>query len=421
MPEEPSLILLAISLIFLLILSAFFSGSETGMMASNKIKLRNKVKKGSNSSKRALELLSRPDNLLSVILVGNNFANILASAIVTIIMINFFEGRVLLGSVLLTIIILIFSEITPKTTASAYPEEFASKSSWLLDKFSRILNPFIYIINQFSSRILNLLKVDIKKSKESDNLNVDELKTLLEDKNTQISSDFKSMLSSILDMDQLTVEDMMVPLSEIVGINTKDSIDEIKQIIEKSSYSMLPVYEDNLENCFGMLDIKNAHNFIDILEEDFSSSPDFEKCLQEVYFAAVTTSLTQQLREFQNDDENLALVVDEYGEIEGLISVEDIFLEIAGKFSHDIDELNKEFEIQNDGSVISDGNSKIRDLNNFMSWNLPEEDSKTLNGLISSEIDDIPSSKLCIEISNYQFEIMQIDNNSISKLKIKKV
>ena len=143
MPEEPSLILLAISLIFLLILSAFFSGSETGMMASNKIKLRNKVKKGSNSSKRALELLSRPDNLLSVILVGNNFANILASAIVTIIMINFFEGRVLLGSVLLTIIILIFSEITPKTTASAYPEEFASKSSWLLDKFSRILNPFI--------------------------------------------------------------------------------------------------------------------------------------------------------------------------------------------------------------------------------------------------------------------------------------
>ena len=270
MPEEPSLILLAISLIFLLILSAFFSGSETGMMASNKIKLRNKVKKGSNSSKRALELLSRPDNLLSVILVGNNFANILASAIVTIIMINFFEGRVLLGSVLLTIIILIFSEITPKTTASAYPEEFASKSSWLLDKFSRILNPFIYIINQFSSRILNLLKVDIKKSKESDNLNVDELKTLLEDKNTQISSDFKSMLSSILDMDQLTVEDMMVPLSDIVGINTKDSIDEIKQIIEKSSYSMLPVYEDNLENCFGMLDIKNAHNFIDILEEDLS-------------------------------------------------------------------------------------------------------------------------------------------------------
>ena len=197
-----------------------------------------------------------PDNLLSVILVGNNFANILASAIVTIIMINFFEGRVLLGSVLLTIIILIFSEITPKTTASAYPEEFASKSSWLLDKFSRILNPFIYIINQFSSRILNLLKVDIKKSKESDNLNVDELKTLLEDKNTQISSDFKSMLSSILDMDQLTVEDMMVPLSDIEGINTKDSIDEIKQIIEKSSYSMLPVYEDNLENCFGMLDIK---------------------------------------------------------------------------------------------------------------------------------------------------------------------
>ena len=417
MSEEPSLLILITSIIFLLLLSAFFSGSETGMMASNKIKLRNKAKSGEKNSARALKLLSKPDNLLSVILVGNNFANILASALVTILMINFFDGRVLLGSIILTIIILIFSEITPKTTASAYPENFASKSSWVLSRLSFLFKPIVLMTNQVSSRLLNLLNVDIKKSNDSDNLNTDELKTLLDDSNSLIPGDYRKMLSAVLGMDKLIVEDIMVPLSEIEGININDELVNIKKRIKDSHYTTLPVYDQSISNCIGLLHLKDSSDFIDAFEKQKSVS----SFLSEPYFASLTTNLTKQLKEFQINNENIAFVVDEYGEIEGLISVEDIFIEIVGKFGSDILEQEKEFILQSDGSVITDGNSKIRDLNRFMSWNIPDDESKTINGLILKIIDEIPVANLCIELNDYRFEIIKIKNNSISSIKIKSV
>ena len=417
MSEEPSLLILITSIIFLLLLSAFFSGSETGMMASNKIKLRNKAKSGEKNSARALKLLSKPDNLLSVILVGNNFANILASALVTILMINFFDGRVLLGSIILTIIILIFSEITPKTTASAYPENFASKSSWVLSRLSFLFKPIVLMTNQVSSRLLNLLNVDIKKSNDSDNLNTDELKTLLDDSNSLIPGDYRKMLSAVLGMDKLIVEDIMVPLSEIEGININDELVNIKKRIKDSHYTTLPVYDQNISNCIGLLHLKDSSDFIDAFERQKPVS----SFLSEPYFASLTTNLTKQLKEFQINNENIAFVVDEYGEIEGLISVEDIFIEIVGKFGSDILEQEKEFILQSDGSVITDGNSKIRDLNRFMSWNIPDDESKTINGLILKIIDEIPVANLCIELNDYRFEIIKIKNNSISSIKIKSV
>ena len=415
MSEEPSLLILITSIIFLLLLSAFFSGSETGMMASNKIKLRNKAKSGEKNSARALKLLSKPDNLLSVILVGNNFANILASALVTILMINFFDGRVLLGSIILTIIILIFSEITPKTTASAYPENFASRSSWVLSKLSFIFRPIVLMTNQVSSRLLNLLKVDIKKSNDSDNLNTDELKTLLDDSNSLIPGDYRKMLSAVLGMDKLIVEDIMVPLSEIEGININDDLESIKKRIKDSPYTSLPVYDQNITNCIGLLHIKDSSDFLDAFED----AKEVNSFLSDPYFASLTTNLTKQLHEFQNNNESIAFVVDEYGEIEGLISVEDIFIEIVGKFGSDILEQEKEFSLQSDGSVITDGNSKIRDLNKFMSWSIPDEESKTINGLVLKIIDEIPVANLCVELDDYRFEIIKIRNNSISSVKIK--
>ena len=417
MSEEPSLLILIISIVFLLVLSAFFSGSETGMMASNKIKLRNKAKSGEKNSARALKLLSRPDNLLSVILVGNNFANILASALVTILMINFFDGRVLLGSILLTIIILIFSEITPKTTASAYPENFASRSSWVLSKLSFLFKPIVLITNQVSSRLLNVLNVDIKKSNDSDNLNTDELKILLDDSNSLIPRDYRNMLSAVLGMDKLIVEDIMIPLSEIEGININDSLVNIKKRIKDSPYTSLPIYDQNISNCIGLLHLKDSSDFLDAFKKEKS----INSFLSEPYFASLTSNITKQLHEFQNNNESIALVVDEYGEIEGLISVEDIFIEIVGKFGSDILEQEKEFSLQSDGSVITDGNSKIRDLNKFMSWNIPDDESKTINGLALKIIDEIPVANLCIELDGYRFEIIKIKNNSISSIKIKNV
>ena len=417
MSEEPSLLVLILSIVFLLLLSAFFSGSETGMMASNKIKLRNKAKSGQKNSKRALELLAKPDNLLSVILVGNNFANILASALVTILMINFFESRVLLGSIVLTIIILIFSEITPKTTASAYPENFASKSSWVLSRLSVVFRPIVFFTNQVSSRLLKLLNVDIKKSTESDNLNTDELKTLLDDSNSLIPNDYRKMLSAVLGMDNLIVEDIMIPLAEIEGINIKDDLQKIKSSIKNSPYSTLPVYDQNISDCIGMLHLKDSSDFL----AAFESNKSLDSSLSEPYFASLTTNLTKQLHAFQDTDNNIALVVDEYGEIEGLISVEDIFIEIVGKFGSDIIEQEKEFSLQPDGSVVTDGNSKIRDLNGFMNWSINDENAKTINGLILKTIDEIPIANLCFTNESYRFEILKIKNNSITSVKIQKI
>jgi len=416
MQEDPSLYLLFGTLITLLVLSAFFSGSETGMMAANKIKLRNLSKKPHRGAKRALNLLKKPDLLLSTILVGNNFANILASAIVTIIMINYFEGNVLLGSIALTLVILIFSEITPKTMAAIKPESFAIKSSLLLKILLYIFKPLIAVTNAISSRVLGIFKLNAKDANDNENLNTQELKTLLDESGDLIPKQYRGMLSSILGMEELVVEDIMTPTSEIIGIDLNKSYKKTKEIIESTDYSRLPVFKESIDKELGTLHLKDSHAFLDKIEGDES----IEKILKSTYFVSQSTALMKQLREFQLNNRHMALVVDEYGEIQGLITIEDIFKEIAGKFGSDRVELEKEFIKLKDGSVVTDGNSRIRDLNKFLDWSIPEENSKTINGLITEYLDQIPQANLCVEISNYKFEVLEIDDNSIVRIKIRK-
>jgi Mg2+/Co2+ transporter CorB len=404
------------SLLSLLILSAFFSGSETGMMAANKIKLKNLSKKRDRGAKRALKLLKKPDLLLATILVGNNFANILASSIVTIIMLNYFGGNVLLGAVLLTTFILIFSEITPKTMAAVKPESFAKRSSLLLKTLLYILRPLIAITNYISSIVLGIFNINVKDAKDNDNLNTQELKTLLDESGDLIPKQYRGMLSSILGMEELVVEDIMTPASEVIGIDIDLDYETNKKIIESSEYTRLPVYKNSIDNELGTLHLKNSHSFLDRLEVKES----VQNILTKTYFVSQSTALMKQLKEFQDNDKNMALVVDEYGEIEGLITIEDIFKEIAGKFGSDKVELEKEFTKLKDGSIITDGNSRIRDLNNFVNWSIPEDTSKTINGLITEHLDQIPNANLCVEINKYRFEILKIEDNSISKIKIKK-
>ncbi|MDB9973375.1 CNNM domain-containing protein [Gammaproteobacteria bacterium] len=414
MQEEYSIYFLFGVLFGLLILSGFFSGSETGMMAANKIKLKNLSKKPHRGAKRALKLLHKPDLLLSTILIGNNFANILASAIVTIIMINYFGGNVLLGSVLLTLVILIFSEITPKTMAAIKPESFAIKSSLLLKVLLFVFKPLIYITNLLSSGVLKLFKLNAKDANDNDNLNTQELKTLLDESGDLIPKQYRGMLSSILGMEELVVEDIMTPTSEIIGLDLNDSYESNKKIIESTEYTRLPVFKDEIDNEIGTLHLKDSHAFLDELE----INNNVDNILRTTYFVSQSTALMKQLREFQLNGKSMALVVDEYGEIQGLITIEDIFKEIAGKFGSDRVELEKEFTILKDGSVITDGNSKIRDLNNFLDWSIPEENSKTINGLITEYLDLIPQSNLCVQIDNYKFEVIRIDDNSIDRIKI---
>jgi len=417
MQEDPSLILLFSILIFLLILSGFFSGSETGMMAANKIKLRNLSKKSKTSAKRALELLKRPDQLLSAILVGNNFANILASAIVTIMMLNYFGGNVVLGSIILTIVILIFSEITPKTMAAIKPESFATRSSFILNILVYVFKPLIFFTNFLSRQILKIFNLDAKDATLNENLNTEELKTLLEESGELIPKQYRIMLSSVLGMEELIVEDIMIPTSEIIGIDVNMDYENATKIIRSTEYTRLPVYKDSIDNMIGVLHLKDSHTFL----KNFNRKGKINKILQKTYFVSQSTLLMKQLREFLASNQTIALVVDEYGEIEGLISVEDIFKEITGKFGGDKEELEREFIKLKDGSILTDGNSKIRDLNNYVNWEIPEAGSKTINGLITEYLDQIPQSNLCIEIGNYRFEILELDENLISKIKIIKI
>jgi len=385
------------------------------MMASNKIKLRN-LSKNFKGAKRALKLLERPDILLSSILVGNNFANILASAIVTILMIDYFGGNVLLGSIILTLVILIFSEITPKTIASVHPETFATKSSWLLNWLVIIFKPLTWLTTIISSRILNLLQVDPKESVSNDNLNTDELRTLLKEHGDLIPGKSREMLSSILGMEELTVEDIMIPHAEIIGIDITKSIENAQKIIASSYYSRLPVFKGSIEHIIGMLHLKDSHQFIEALENEV----DVKNILLETVFISQSTTLSNQLHQFQKQDMNLGLVVDEYGEIQGLLTMEDIFNEIVGKFGAARADLEKEFIQKNDGSVIADGNSKIRDLNNHVGWDLKEDGSKTINGTIIDHLGQIPQENICIELEGYRIETLSIEDNFISKVKINK-
>ena len=384
-------------------------------MASNKVKLRN-LSKGSRGAKRALKLLQRPDILLSSILIGNNFANILASAIVTIIMIDYFGGNVLLGSIVLTLIILIFSEITPKTIASVYPEDFATKSSWLLKILVGAFKPLVLLTNIVSSRILKLFNVDPLESVSNDNLNTDELRTLLEEHGNLIPNQSREMLSSILGMEELTVEDIMTPHAEIIGIDVTESIEAAQEIIKSSYYSRLPVFKGSIDSIIGVLHLKDSHQFIETLEEGVN----VKDLLFETTFISQSTTISMQLKKFQQQDTNLALVVDEYGEIQGLLTLEDIFTEIVGKFGAAKAELEKEFLKKKDGSVIADGNSKIRELNSFMNWDIDEDGSKTINGVITDYLDQIPQENVCLEIGEYRIEILKIEDNSIAKAKIHK-
>jgi len=399
----------------LLIFSAFSSGSETGMMASNKVKLRN-LSKGAKGAKRALKLLQRPDILLSSILIGNNFANILASAIVTIIMIDYFGGNVLLGSIILTLVILVFSEITPKTIASVYPENFATKSSWLLKLLVIIFKPLVWLTNIVSSRILKIFNVDPLGSASNDDLNTEELRTLLDEHGDLIPNQSREMLSSILGMEELTVEDIMTPHAEIIGIDVTKSLEAAQKIIKSSYYSRLPVFKGSIDSVIGVLHLKDSHQFIEALKKETN----LKDLLSETTFISQSTTISTQLNKFQQQDNNLSLVVDEYGEIQGLLTLEDIFTEIVGKFGAAKAELEKEFLKKKDGSVIADGNSKIRELNNFMDWNIDEDGSKTINGAITDYLDQIPQENVCLEIDNYRIEILKIEDNFIAKAKIHK-
>ena len=387
------------------------------MMALNKYRLKHLIKQNNRSAKRAEKLLQRPDRLLGVILIGNNFVNILAAALTTILCLELFgNSGVFIGSVVLTIIILIFAEVTPKTFAAKNAENIALPASGILKILQKILYPLIWIVNFFSNNLLNLLNVKEKDSNED--ITTEELKSVLENSGDLIPKRYQDMLISILDLDDILIDEIMTPRNEIVGIDLDDSFEKLMQTISENSEEIIPVYEQNLDNLKGVISFNGIKSF---LFKQGNSFDDFMESVNDVYVALENTSLSNQLFNFQKDNKTSAVVVDEYGNVKGLVSINDILEEIVGELSSNQTREKIDFQEQKDGSFLIDGSVSIREINKKLSWDLPLEGPVTLNGLILEKIETIPESNISINLNNYIIETVLIKDNMIKFAKISKI
>ena len=405
------------SIFFLLCLSAFFSSAETGMMALNRFKLKHLVKQRNKSAIRANKLLQRPDRLLGIILIGNNFVNILAAALTTILCLRLFgDSGVLIGSIILTMIVLIFAEVTPKTFAANYSEKVALPSSLILKFLQKLLYPLVWIVNFFSNSILKLLGV---KEKESDeDLSPEELKSILENSGDLIPSRYQEMLLSVLELDKISIDEIMIPKSEIIGIDLSKDIEEIGEFLKDSKKEFFPIFDQNLDDIKGIINLYGINSFLS------SQKKDTESLLQnseEVYFALENTSLNIQLNNFQKDKKKIAVVLDEYGSVKGMVDIKDILEEIVGELSDPHEEVKIDIKEQKDGSYLIDAGISAREVNKRLGWDLPLSGPKTLNGLILENTETIPEANISLEIENYHIETVLIKDNMIKFAKVRKL
>ena len=416
MNEIPVWLLLS-SISILLVLSAFFSSAETGMMALNKYRLKHLIKQNNRSAKRADKLLKRPDRLLGVILIGNNFVNILAAALTTILCLELFgNSGVFIGSVILTIIILIFAEVTPKTFAAKNAESIALPASGILKVLQKVLYPLIWVVNFFSNSLLNLLNV--KDENKNEDITTEELKSVLENSGEMIPKRYQDMLTSILDLDEILIDEIMTPRNEILGIDIEENFEILMEKIAINQKEIMPIYEQSLDNLKGTIDTNGIKKF---LISNKLSIKNFMDYADDVYVALENTPLSNQLFNFQKDNKTSAVVVDEYGDVKGLIDINDILEEIVGELSTDKTRDKIDIQEQKDGSYLIDGSAAIREINKKLSWDLPLEGPVTLNGLILEKIQTIPESNVSINLNNYLIETVLIKDNMIKFAKILKL
>lgn len=409
--------MLITSIFFLLCLSAFFSSAETGMMALNRFKLKHLVKQRNKSAIRANKLLQRPDRLLGIILIGNNFVNILAAALTTILCLRLFgDSGVLIGSIILTMIVLIFAEVTPKTFAANYSEKVALPSSLILKLLQKLLYPLVWIVNFFSNSILKLLGVKEKESEED--LSPEELKSILENSGDLIPSRYQEMLLSVLELDKISIDEIMIPKNEIIGIDLSKDIEEIGDFLKDSKKEFFPIFDQNLDDIKGIINLYGINSFLS------SQKKDTESLLQnseEVYFALENTSLNIQLNNFQKDKKKIAVVLDEYGSVKGMVDIKDILEEIVGELSDPHEEVKIDIKEQKDGSYLIDAGISAREVNKRLGWDLPLTGPKTLNGLILENTETIPEANISLEIENYLIETVLIKDNMIKFAKVRKL
>ena len=398
-------IILVVVLLILVILSAFFSGSETSIMALNQIKLDNAEKQGNKSAKIINSLRKEINRVLGVILIGNNLVNISASALLTFFVIKKFgDEYVWIGTLLLTIFIIIFAEIAPKSFAAKRPESIAYPASRILKVLTKYLGSFSEILTNISN---SLTGIKNNENYFSENLNRDELKSVLEKETKEVDKEEMDALKSILELKELTVEDILIPINEVLKIEIGNKSHDVPN--DKDIF--LPVVKRNSDEILGFIHSKEIEQFNDFSGDNI----DF---LIEPYFVPEKTHLFSQLKNFQKNGKEVALVVDEYGDITGLVTLEDLIEQVLGRFDPDEDEIG--ININEDNSVTVDGSVTIRELNKKMDWNLPEEPAKTISGLVIDQIDTIPTGNVCINLESYNIETSKIEGSLIKEIKISK-
>lgn len=384
------------------------------MMALNRYRLRHLANEGHRSAKLASRLLEKPDKLLGIILIGNNLVNFSAASIATLIALELYgDTGVALAPVVCTLVFLVFAEVAPKTVAAAYPERIALPSSYILKALLWLGLPLVWLVNTFTNGLLKLVGMSSKAISE-DNLSHEELRTVVYE-GSQIHARPQNMMLSILDLDRVTVDDIMVLRNEIYGIDLEDDLEEIVDRIKSSQHTRLPVYKVDIDKVIGILHLRNAAKFL--TEEELTKAAILQETL-EPYFVPENTPLQTQLLNFQQRKERFALVVDEYGDIQGMVTIEDILEEIVGEFTTDLATTSIDIHPQEDGSYLIDGSAHIRLINRRLGWSLPQEGPKTLNGLITEYLETIPDSNICVLIEGYRIEIVQIKDNVIRTAKI---
>ncbi len=407
---------LFLALALLIVMSAFFSSSETAMMAVNRYRIKTRAEQGNRSARLVLRLLAEPDRLLGTILFGNNVANIAASTLATVIGLRLFgDVGLAYAPMILVFVVLIFAEVAPKTLAALYPEVIAFPASWVLLGLQYLLAPAVWLVKFFSNGLLRLFRVKV--TAQNDALSNEELRAAVAESSGLLNTSHQSMLLRILEMEKITVEDVMVPRAEMEAIDLDDDWEDVVEQLATSHHTRVPIFKGSLDNIIGIAHIRKMFYL--------SQMGEFNKdtmlaMIREPYFIPENTSVTHALTNLQDRRRRFGIVVDEYGDIKGLVTLELILEEVVGEFTSIAPALDDDIDEERDGSFLVRGSTNIRDINRKLNWELPTNKSKTINGLITEQLEDIPEAATCFKVAEYVVEIVQTRDTSVHVARISK-
>jgi Mg2+/Co2+ transporter CorB len=402
-------------IIALIVVSAFFSGTETALMSLNRYRLRHLARSGNRAARVAEYLLKRPDRLIGVILLGNNAVNIAAAALTTILAQRLGgEGVVLGATFILTVVALIFGDLAPKTIGALHPAKVALPAALIYYPLLKVAYPIVWVLNLFANGLLRLLGVrpDLI---ASHSLSAEELRTVVAEAGVMVPRRHQRMLLSILDLDAITVDDIMVPRQEIIGLDLDRSWEENLNIIQTSSHDRLPVYREDIDNIIGVTRIRDL--FPELAKGELTQALLLER-IREPYFVPESTPLNKQLLSFQQHQRRSAFVVDEYGDVQGLITTQDIVNELVGELDRDATPVDLGVTKESERSYVVDASANVRQLNRVMNWNLPTDGPKTLNGLIVEQLATIPESGTGVTVADYPIEILDTTEHGIKRVRV---